>query len=74
MAFGVILVGSVVGLLAAATTAVLGQSLWVVLAAYFGASLLGAGLVCAFLVVRNAIAKRRGLDTGAQGLAVKSSE
>ncbi|MEM8537607.1 MAG: hypothetical protein AAGF56_07075 [Pseudomonadota bacterium] len=74
MAFGVILVASLMGLLAAATTALLGQSIWVVLAAYLGASLLGSVFVVVVLVVKKTIARRRRLDTGAQGWAVKSSE
>ncbi len=74
MAFGAILVGSLMGLLAAAAAALMGQSVWVVLAVYLGTSVLAAGSVFCVLMVRTSIASRRKFDTGAQGFAVKAPE
>ncbi|MEM6587061.1 MAG: hypothetical protein AAF641_01335 [Pseudomonadota bacterium] len=74
MAFGVILLGSVAGMLAAVAAAIFGYSLWGVLGIYIGASFLGATLVALLLILKKGAAKRRQVDTGAQGLAVKSSD
>ncbi|MEM7731325.1 MAG: hypothetical protein AAF280_00900 [Pseudomonadota bacterium] len=74
MAFGVILFGSVAGLLAAIMAGFLGHSLWAVLGVYVAASLSASAIVAVLLVLKNLAAKRRNLDTGAQDWAVKSSK
>ncbi|MEO0774493.1 MAG: hypothetical protein AAFZ04_15090 [Pseudomonadota bacterium] len=74
MAFGVILIASVAGFLAAAGATLLGQSLLVVLAVYFAACLGSAGVTLGVVKAKGVIAKRRNMDAGDAGLAVKSSD
>ncbi|MEL7254309.1 MAG: hypothetical protein AAGL23_09040 [Pseudomonadota bacterium] len=74
MAFGVILIASVAGFLAAAGATLLGQSLLVTIAVYVAACLVSAGITMLVVIVKKVIAKRRAMDTGDAGFAVKSSD